>query len=118
MIMTEKQILEGNILIARFLGWELSEKARKWNVGEFYPYGYVSANPNYLHFDKSWDWLIPVLEKIEDIDYVADIEIHSQITNIYADKTFTHFNKGDWSPIATWECIVDFIKWHNTINDK
>lgn len=117
--MTDQEKKEGNILMAKFLGWELSTDGRKLKFEDRYPYGYVKAHPDHLYFDFSFDWLSPVLEKIEQIDYVGDIEIHSSACIIHADKVFKHRDIS-FTPYveAAWLCAVDFIKWHNTINDK
>lgn len=65
--MTQQEIFEGNKLIAVFMGWELSNRGHKYNK-YLPPYGYVKAHPNYLKFNLMWDWLIPVVQKIADIN--------------------------------------------------
>jgi hypothetical protein len=121
--MTYKEIIEGNILIAEFDGWVLDPNSTPYKPRYTHPEKstkitdnvVLRSSPDNFKYRESYDWLYPVLEKISEIEYVADIEITPNVTNIYADKTFCHF--GDFLT-APWECAVDFIKWHNTLNQK
>lgn len=121
--MTQTEIIEGNTLIAVFDGWVLHPNSTTYKPWYTHPTRstkltdsvVLKSSPESFKYHQSFDWLYPVLEKISEIDYVADIQISPSVTNIYSDKTFCHF--GDLLT-APWQCAVDFIKWHNTINDK
>tara|TARA_R110000822_G_scaffold302368_1_gene426546 strand:- start:321 stop:662 length:342 start_codon:yes stop_codon:yes gene_type:complete len=107
---------ENNRLIAEFMGWDVKRP---------------STIPSNLHlsnleldngeifeplFHSSWDWLMPVVEKIEsDERYDVDIlqygtriregqkEIVNNIADISFDKKIEH----------TYQAVVEFIKQYN-----
>lgn len=93
-------IEKGNKLIKDFMNSEISPKD--------YTLLIVAINGNY---HKSWDWLMPVLEKIEKLDnvYSIDIEIGGAVS-IFSDKTFESIIGGIES---AWKVTVKFIKWYN-----
>ena len=81
--MEEKVILEGNKIIAEFMGLEemngfmtscsgieVSVKGYEYN-NTFYPL-------NELGYNTSWDWLMPVLNKISELNYQIFMEIEPQ----------------------------------------
>ena len=126
--MKKNEILVGNNLIAEFMG-AINEN------GEYDLYSTPAMNhifesvesdddearhyfiPEALKFDKSWDWLMPVVEKIEMQlldDDVITIEYKDCIIPII------HFPKGHQDVIATtgdtkieavWLACVQYIKW-------
>lgn len=117
--MKEREIIEGNKLIAEFMGgqagcysldrcwWDnlTRDELMKWE--------------NHLRFEYKWDWLMPVVEKIEsDTSKVTGVRTYRIIIEnngclIYSHKydngTITATSKIE----ATWQAIVDFIKWYN-----
>ena len=61
-----------NALIADFMGWEKIEGTeRQYQVPGLFPYsdyaGWVIKDPEEMHFHRSWDWLMPVIENISRI---------------------------------------------------
>ena len=69
-----------NALIAKFMGWQSKmfqvyadqEKEQIWfRPGEDFPSDYYRSVE--LLFDSSWDWLMPVIEKIEKLGYDTGI---------------------------------------------
>lgn len=114
--MNEQEIIEGNVLIARFEG-------RKWlNKYTIDFYGGDTGNqiPE-MKYHKSWDWLMKVVEKIS-IDYDFTIRWFNR------DCTSTIYNTsiegseisdyGNYKPAIknVWLCVVKFIKWYNLQN--
>lgn len=85
--MTKEEILLGNKLIAEFMAdYDLK---RNW-----------SKVP--LLYNSSWDWLMPVVEKIKGMEKEYPIAIDS-VTNIFI-----------WYKINfVWIAVVEFIKWYN-----
>jgi len=89
-----------------------------------YPYGYYYNNEVYcndyielinFNYETSWDWLMPVVEKIEKEGYEVDI---------YSNKCemATNFGSTLLNPIlydkgskieSTWLACVQFIQWYN-----
>ena len=56
---------KNNKLIAEFMGYEVKHGkcySPKYNDGTIAP----------MQFDKSWDWLMPVIEKIESLGYTFE----------------------------------------------
>lgn len=73
-----------------------------------------------LKYHKSWDWLMPVVEKIQDIK--GSVTIEGMFTEDKRFKT-VFFNEdigGEKSRVsmldATYKAIVKFIKWYNKQN--
>lgn len=122
--MTRQEIIEGNKLIHEF----------KFPLS--YTDGKKSMNNNYLKTKKlkyhcSWDWLMPVVEKIEGMN----IEINNVITSvditivyggcIIKDKDnlglvdiYKHSTDSSNKLESTYEAVVEFIKWHNKQEKK
>ena len=64
---------ENNKLIAEFMGWELQDDSTdRWYGSYREPNGILHKNTNKepLLFHTSWDWLIPVVQKLIDV-YVS-----------------------------------------------
>ena len=141
-------IVEKNKLIAQFLGWELYNGLNpKWN-GSFEtnkPFlGSRVYEQHELKFNTSWDWLMPVVEKIENYhtpnfysfdegnenDYSVSFSIDSSCiictihykqpdpTKQRKTKQFsTNVQTLKMSKIEpTYNVVVDFIKFYNENN--
>lgn len=122
--MTQEEILNSNKLIAEFVG---AEKCNN-NVYEIYNFpektkeGLKSYDVIYLEYHSSWDWLMPVVEKISELPY---IELFSIVTNCGCDIYFkrNEFKNGvtfysgnvENSPIInmTYSTVIKFINWYN-----
>ena len=109
--------MKENKLIADFMGVQyksdedyFKELTEMREDGIFYEQGYMESQLNY---HESWDWLMPVVEKIESDDrYDVDIlqygtrirdnqkEIISNVADISFDKKIDH----------TYDAVVEFIK--------
>lgn len=111
--MTEqKNIYEGNILIAKFM----NRNPPKENYGV-------------LWYHKSWDWLTPVIEKIESLtkNFVSPYfnicnnycVLHWQTDSLHP-TCFRYLQShcGNNKLQTLWECCVDFIKWYNKNESK
>ena len=108
--MTPKEINEGNVLIAEFMGYKYHgghNEIWKKSDGEMFRGGESK-------FHKSWDWLMTVVEKIGRELYqrvtisTTFTRIHTSFANEIEYKNFTV------SIECTWLAVVDFIKWHNS----
>lgn len=94
-----------NELIAEFMGTRISLV----NPGRFYVDHITTVwpfTPNELQYNKSWDWLMPVVEKIFKMDVVVkkrDKSAQIKITLI----------KGEISIATVHNAVVEFIKWYN-----
>jgi len=66
-----------------------------------------------LEFDKSWDWLMPVVEKIESLGFATRI-----IDNgLCIDSDSIIIERWRKSKLhGTYLTVVEFIKWYNPID--
>jgi hypothetical protein len=114
------------IFIVEFLEWKTNSNKTVYT----YPFdddsefgSYLVAN---LKFDTSWDWLMLVVEKIEDFFTFKDSYVEFQVIS-YEDEVKViakHSNK-PWEIIVevsadgtgkfgnTYKAVLEFIKWHN-----
>jgi len=137
--MKEKEILEGNKLIAEFMGatlflerWRVQDENRKYTVEQPLANFLLMAKNEELKFHTSWDWLMPVVEKI--VKYVYEEEEqdggfgkvivkhrpHPRTFGMISqeEKFMVRFNRcamydADTLIEATWLAVIDFIKWYN-----
>jgi len=146
--MEQNEIIEGNRLIAEFDGWKLRatpyinsdniqflwwEKFREGKVIRTYHHDILKATGKFEWgtYHSSWEWLMPVVEKISRIPLPGDGTRPAE-----SHETFYPFTFGMLSPTgrpmvricastlfesdtlieATWLAVVDFIKWYNTQN--
>jgi len=103
----EKEIQGNNILIAKFLSWEyLDAPFDDWYVNK------VKLNSD-LKFNSSFEWLMPVVEKIEKDNY--GFKMCRKVVEIYYDDTKEVILKTKESCRldSLYLAVVQFIKWHN-----
>lgn len=99
--MTQEQI-ENNKLIAEFMGFAVIQ-GDIYNIPTDRGVGYV---PKFMKYHKSWDWLIPVVEKMYNVLQVVEdpnddwrFDLHEQLLDINLE--------------GLHELLVRFIKWYN-----
>jgi hypothetical protein len=111
--MEQEEINDGNRLIAYFV---MGAKCFPENI----------HTAEELKYNSSWNWLMPVISKIESLEHDTVIDFRYNPHSKRKDKM--HY----WSQIgkdtiaddisgssyeskinATWECCVKFIKWYN-----
>jgi hypothetical protein len=104
-----QEILSNNALIAEFMGMPESNNGLFSNVSKTY-------RPSELKYHESWDWLMPVVEKIESVipdDSVVTIANNDCTIPFLADEfdiEITGTSKID----AVYKAVVLAIKWYNT----
>lgn len=116
--------LEGNKLITEIDGWVLFpaypfEGTTTICIPEHYERGQDWHSLEKITYHSSWDSLMPVVEKIEDIGYMVVIKRTSKRTGfcqiIAMDSQFRGIAQYHASKItAVWLAVVDFIQWYNT----
>lgn len=128
--MDANEIIEGNRLIAEFMGYDFIAENSHFIVRES---DYLE--PYHHKFNSSWDWLMPVVEKIETLGYHVQIGIATATagasnTQCAVISKFTDFGHYDmynkyfyppqygWSSKSTkiescWNACIEFIKWYN-----
>lgn len=111
----KEEVIEGNKLIARFMG-EVTTETAEW----------ISTTKRLvseLAYHSSWDWLMPVVEKINAMDnreydviiWRSDCHINNREQVLIESSIL----RGNMTLIETvWGCIVEFIKWYNQNQKK
>ena len=112
--MTQEEIL-GNKLIAEFMGIV--------PIVETNGIVYKDTNTGHImliKYHSSWDWLMPVVEKIEDGNYAVIItqNVCTIRACIMGDTTIRAYQNGNYlTPNTklsnTWLAVIQFIKWYN-----
>ena len=122
------ETIEGNKLIAKFMG-AFKENGHSDNF-RVLPLGgdeyYIDLNDeDSAKFHESWDWLMPVVEEIENTKMIngdwfmvsigkfkVSIIRKCRLGNPYFDDEIYHVDtmtKID----ATWNAVVEFVEWYN-----
>ena len=126
--MENKEILEGNKLIAEFMGGEIFTDfdGGYKRVRNIEPNKKTSRYLWNLEYHISWDWIMPVVDKIEkkgciiEISYSIVCMCRICIIGKKYEKAFNiiNDNNGGIQPIsAVYKSIVEFIKWYNQNNN-
>ena len=118
--MIAQDILEGNKIIAEFLGINPQRIVSEMPInkdgnycngnGDLDKYGnpcYLVYAPS-LQYNSSWDWLMPVVEKIHKMEeyteeYTSEQVIYAPILQAIPLYGIT----------GVWREVVEFIKWYN-----
>lgn len=110
--MNTQEIIEGNKLIAEFMGLSYCTKHQYEGWYKNSEYNHRICDFYRLKYNSSWDWLMPVVEKIEGTKQ-ADIIIHTKnlVQISYNKETKTYFSGSLLQ--NTWLACAEFIKWHN-----
>lgn len=120
----EKEIIEGNKLIAQFMDGKLCDGGFRQDVSEMDSFKFRNKVYKFsdLKYHIDWNWLMPVMEKIGKdynvrITWCADGGTKGFGTTYIDrpdifDKSIADFG-GFGSIINTWKCVVKFIHWYN-----
>jgi hypothetical protein len=112
---------ENNKLIAEFMG--LPTEVFKSGIVNYYFREFNSGSwyeEHELSYNVSWDWLIPVVDKIENTFIDGDkpiITIQQGLCEIELWKyDEPNYFQGNSKLESTYECVVSFIEWYNNKN--
>lgn len=123
-----ENLIENNKLIAEFMGAKYEINNSKLPINKLWlpMHGICKYNTielgsgKVLKYHSSWDWLMPVVQKINIIDdYRFSIQIDTMDTTILDGKNNAIIFKSDckWNPNelinSVYEAIIEFIKWYN-----
>ena len=94
--------IEGNKLIAEFMGGKVEQFVwRKYEpMGVSFAEQVHGLQAHLLHdleYHTSWDWLMPVVEKIEKIDEFPFADLSTDINSV-------------------WKAVIEFIQHYNQQN--
>lgn len=119
----DKQYIKSNVLIALFMG---AEKIDIPSIGIIYQmsckqFFRQSFEEDRMYYHKSWEWIMPVVTKIESLGYVSTIErMHAsyEIHRVWFNdlKTYQEVSSGardENKLIAIYQAVVYFIEWYN-----
>lgn len=121
--MTEQEIIEGNKLIAEFMGGKVEDTLRCSNYTKiglpkwaFKCYDFDVLKISGFEYNSSWDWLMPVVEKIEKAGYcVSMYRDNCSVYNKNGERVGNGVhNKGKIICIIT--AVIEFINWYNIQN--
>lgn len=117
--MEDSKIIQGNKLIAEFMGVKMGEPYM-WRIGSTVP-----LTEEHLAYHESWDWLMPVVEKIETTEIhglatasVCIEDTECEIKDYGTDSSSFAYEEGDTKIEAVWKACVAFIEWYNTQNQN
>ena len=128
--MTQEEIIKGNELIARYMGVDINFDPLQYrdSRSEIRHYTDHAPKPNGLEFHTNWNWIMPVIEKIETttLEYFQQNVTFSEHTCCI----FPHVpgleygicNSAQYKINAVWLTLVQYTEWfleskYNT-NDK
>ncbi len=107
--------MKENELIAEFMGYEVKHNkcySPKYNDGTIAP----------MQFHSSWDWLMPVIEKIETLEYTFE-KNYQRIDKDWQslivkgnDILYQEFN--DDSLKSSYYVLVEFVKQYNNERNR
>lgn len=139
---TLKEILdknELNIAIAIFMGGSVSKEEKyelphgsrgcvmieHWNIPSGVPlHGFDRAKIGHFRYTDSWDWLMPVIRKINTLDKGIQFAIFKTYVSctveksgkFYKDFSFSHveYITNEQSDLeAAYKLVYKFVKWYN-----
>lgn len=110
---------ESNKLIAEFMGWTFHPEERETAL-EYIENTWSPPNsskiflPREWKFHKSWDWLMPVVEKIQE----KEGQVRTTMKHpLYNKPYLVLFKNGEgWGKTeleAIYNAVIEFIKWYN-----
>lgn len=114
----QEETIEGNRLIAEFMGYQCEGGDQYSFYGLDKPRGYAThLNIKAAKYNTWWSWLMPVVEKIEGEHF--DVFIGTDYATIYEDDKGDKIDRARYrrpfrSPkiLMVWQVVVLFIKWH------
>ena len=108
-------------LVVKFMGYELITPEMRRTPGEWYTKdgiahsywenhnlkasGRVLCSENGLSYGSSWNWLMPVIAKIYEMEEYEDYKV--EFSDIFINPC---------DIISTFNDVVKFIKWYNNQN--
>ena len=91
--------MEDNKLLAEFMG-------KEWHNSFFAGVSIISPSNITYKFDTDWNWLMQVVEKIDEVCGIDLHEWDEHINNALCSKSLH----------TTYNACVEFIKWYNEQN--
>ena len=107
-------IIENNRLIAEFMGFQSTSLG--WFDNEEHLINVEKDNTfDDLKFHKDWNWLMEVVEKIENYNEYTNVFFAPEgcAIDCHIENGFSFSNDCDTKIEAVYSVCVEFIKWYN-----
>lgn len=128
--MTAEEIKQGNELIAKFMGIEevIKEDVTTYRLTNS-PYCILKQCSHFpsIPFNVSWDWIMPVVEKINTLNLNKDGSEQFEVTishnaceivRLWCGNIQGRWGTGTYNKLSTiesvWKACIEFIKWYNS----
>mgnify|MGYP003400855777 FL=1 len=108
--------IKNNRLIAEFMGLAYCDRHMYEGWYKSSEFNYRICDDDGLQYHTSWDWIMPVVEKIESMNYTVTIrQGHVSIcSNSYRKPYYTGGDNVEINKIqAVYQAVVEFIEWYN-----
>lgn len=111
--MNQDEILENNKLIADFMDVKIGVEQYSWRIGCQEP-----LQEKHLNYHASWGWIMPVIERIETMDY--GFKMCRKVIEVYIDSTKAVLFKvkKENRMASAYTAIIQFVKWYNELNKQ
>lgn len=110
--------IEQNKLIAEFMGAKMRKNGYFYD-GITFSTGWNTCRPENMKYHDSWDWLMPVVEKIHGLGWLPTLTFGGRYRS-YSRAVFHNPNnrelfdrEAETMIEATYKAIVQFIQWYN-----
>jgi len=111
-----QEIIDGNRFIAEFMGWKFNKERKAYHIPQTLGFPFKGKVED-LKYHTSWDWLMPVVEKIERLGFDFCIMDGA----IFIRRQYDYWETYQIIPdkkYAVWLAVVEFIKWYNENNPQ
>ena len=108
--------MENNKLIAEFMGMNYGDPNDNSVMIQMTPQGNEVVPINSMEYHSSWEWLMPVVDKIESLGYeffIVEDRIKIAHNTDHSTETIIDFTLGGSKRDATYQAVVEFIKQYN-----
>ena len=110
------EIKENKRLIAKFMGY-IDNGDGEYLIHPDTNYDHSLNDFDWFLYHNSWEWLMPVVEKINTLDdYGYSVIIHQHYTEVYKNEpkpVVIISTSGDDCIKGVYNAVVEFIKWYN-----
>lgn len=117
--------MSDNELIAEFMGFTKTGtfyEAQGVRYDKYKSPDFGFTYPAEWAFDRKWDWLMPVVEKIESLGFKFTIHNDAAIVERTLNRDFKqgyHLSSiADTKIMATNGVVIQFIKWYKETTDQ
>ena len=116
-----KNIIENIKLVGEFMGWkenkDMKVKLISGGITNNFQKNDEACIPEAMCYHSSWDWLMEVVEKIEDLSKEGETYMFSitkfSVRVIYKGSRIVDLPIDNTKIEAVYNACVEFIKWYN-----